>query len=129
MGDSASCTTNLRSYGKLIFLSPREDVSQSRHQKIVHDDLYCAVRVHYNCYFVSLFKTFSLCSRAFNENFLHAQSGHRGNVDDNKISRILLAMVLAYAVCITPLTVVESIDFGYFVYFISVSISASVNPY
>lgn len=53
----------------------------------------------------------------------------RGNVDDNKISRILLAMVLAYAVCITPLTVVESIDFVYFVYFISVSISASVNPY
>ena len=70
--------------------------------------------------------------------FSHAQSAHTVNIEDIKISRILLAMVLTYAVCITPLTVVESIDFlaggsylprqVYFFYTISASISASVNP-
>ena len=63
----------------------------------------------------------------------------RINVEDIKVSRILLMMVLASAVCSLPVVVIETIDFSmhgsylprqaYLFYTIAASLSSTVNPF
>lgn len=62
----------------------------------------------------------------------------RVNVEDIKVSRILLVMVLAYVICFSPVIIIEAIDFfshgsylprqAYFFYTITATMSSSVNP-
>lgn len=62
----------------------------------------------------------------------------RVNVEDIKVSRTLLVMVLAYVICFSPVIVIEAIDFlshgsflprqVYLFYTIAATMSSSVNP-
>lgn len=62
----------------------------------------------------------------------------RVNVEDIKISRILLVMVLANIICFSPVIIIEAIDFFrhgsylprpiYLFYTIAATLSSSVNP-
>ena len=62
----------------------------------------------------------------------------RVNVDDIKVSRILLVMILAYIICFSPVIIIEAIDFFrhgsylprpvYYFYTIAATLSSSVNP-
>jgi len=62
----------------------------------------------------------------------------RVNVEDIKVSRILLVMVLAYIICFSPVIIIEAIDFFrhgsylprpvYLFYTIAATLSSSVNP-
>ena len=76
--------------------------------------------------------------RAHTKQRSRAVSWSRVNVEDIKVSRILLVMVLAYVVCFLPVVVVEAIDFFYggsylprqvyLFYTISAILSTAVNP-
>lgn len=69
---------------------------------------------------------------------MEIQNGNRLHVEDIKISRILLTMVLAYVICFSPVMIVEAIDFFrhgsylpreiYLFYNIMACFSCSVNP-
>ena len=60
------------------------------------------------------------------------------NVEDIKVSRMLLVIVLAYVICFSPVIIIESVDFiiggsylprpVYFFYTFSATLSYSVNP-
>ena len=62
----------------------------------------------------------------------------RVHVEDIKVSRILLVMVLAYIICFSPVMIIEAIDFFrhgsylprqvYLFYTIAATLSSSVNP-
>ena len=63
---------------------------------------------------------------------------NRVNVEDIKVARILLVMVLAYVICFSPVIIIESIDFFsrgsylprqvYLFYTVAATLSSSVNP-
>lgn len=83
------------------------------------------------------FKVFRSVRTHTKTRFRHVHST-RVNVEDIKVSRILLVMVLAYVICFSPVIVIEAIDFFsngsflprqvYLFYTIAATMSSSVNP-
>ena len=78
------------------------------------------------------------CVRAHAKKRFRCTAWNRVNVEDIKVSRILLVMVLGYVICFSPVMIIEAIDFlsrgsylprqVYLFYTIAATLSTSVNP-